>query len=514
MPSINEIAFLTALFHALKVPVSKFSLKKFTIGELSFTSISWLLSFTTVKNLFVQLTPEHLPHLPLPAVASLEREGFIIITSVEENERISFYSQNRKQHSTQSFSEFCGQWDGKLLLIEPTERSKDKDYDINQRRFILNIATLIILFLGAIFLVSFSLFELRNSATLFIIQMLNLVGVIVGLLLVLKKRGIEASVTSNLCTDKNGKDQCKNVIHSKYAQISGVIDLSDLVFLNFTAMLSSICAIGIGVDQVRIPILLATMILGAVGFSILSIYYQSVKLRQWCMLCLVVSGIIWSQFGLLILEVEFISSALDIHKHLGIGYFIGLVLGLLLLLYVKVSIYYDKERVQNLLFKLNEDTFKAHLSSTNQSMAGTEKGIGLGNQHSENSLIAVLHLDCKHCSSAYNSLIDLIYLNDELQLNIRLAYSPQQSKLAEYIFDTYETTSEKEFIVFLEEIFRKKIDEYNTDISSQNQDTTEYIKANNSFFSGNAIRSYPAFIYNGKIVPSYYSVEELKLILA
>ena len=108
----------------------------------------------------------------------------------------------------------------------------------------------------------------------------------IGYLLLQKQLHIESRYADKICSLFKQKD-CNNILESKTAKLFGTIGLSEIGFGYFTAnfvllLLSPTFAVAI-----------ALINLFALPFTIWSVWYQGIKAKQWCALCLIVLALLW-----------------------------------------------------------------------------------------------------------------------------------------------------------------------------------------------------------------------------
>ncbi|GHT83771.1 hypothetical protein FACS189420_0140 [Bacteroidia bacterium] len=191
-----------------------------------------------------------------------------------------------------SVEQFLQTWSGFILLAESSENSIEPGYKENRKKELLKIAqisifliaTCLILVLGYI---SNSLF--KNPGLTFL-TVLNLLGVYIGYLLVLKQLHIHSEYADKICSLFKQSD-CNNVLESKAAKLGDFIGWSEIGLGYFIANTLIILFLPHLISYLAIINILV------LPYSFWSVWYQKVKAKQWCALCLIVQVLFWLVFA-------------------------------------------------------------------------------------------------------------------------------------------------------------------------------------------------------------------------
>ena len=212
------------------------------------------------------------------------------------------YLRNGKKFSI-PVVQFIQSWSGIALLAEPSSDSIEPDYTIHRKKGLLTfvqksiLALACILFLGIAYIntyispVFISLWSGQREGLLgfSLLLLVNLTGIYICYLLVLKQLHIESRYAYKICTLFSQSD-CNNVLESDAAKLFGVFGWSE---------------IGMGYFVANTIILLflphqllysAIVNILALPYTVWSIWYQKVKARHWCPLCLIVQILLWTIF--------------------------------------------------------------------------------------------------------------------------------------------------------------------------------------------------------------------------
>lgn len=257
--------------------------------KYSLYGLSKMLSEYNIENEGVKIfnKEEGINALETPFIAHAGNE---FVAVFEKNEHSISYIWQDKRIDV-AIDKFLEIWSGVVLLAEPDERSVEPNYVENRKKEWLNKAqiSLLLLIFSGILLFSYVTKGLFANLGLNLSLLLNLVGVYVCLLLTLKQMRVQSSYADKLCSLFK-KSDCNNILESEDAKLWGLIGWSEiglgyfisnsLIVLWFPQFMSYLSLIGCG-----------TLI-----FSFWSIWYQKVKVGQWCPLCLIVQLLFWLLF--------------------------------------------------------------------------------------------------------------------------------------------------------------------------------------------------------------------------
>ena len=238
---------------------------------------------------------------PTQALPQREGETEEAGEEVEETGKVHFIRNGKK--ISIPVSQFIQSWSGIVLLAETSHNSSEPDYREHRKKDWLNIAQKSILALAGILLLGiayissispFSPISPTSPAYPFswgfsLLLFINLIGIYICYLLVLKQLHIQSRYADKICTLFSQSD-CNNVLESDAAKLFGVFGLSEIGLGYFSANT---------VILLFLPHLLPYIVLInilSLPFTVWSVWYQKVKARQWCPLCLIVQVLLWIIF--------------------------------------------------------------------------------------------------------------------------------------------------------------------------------------------------------------------------
>lgn len=257
--------------------------------KYSLWGLSKMLSEYDVENIGVIISnkKEGIKALEVPFIAHLGNE---FVTVFKKNEyRISYMWQDKRIDVP--VDKFIEIWSGVVLLAEPDAESIEPNYRQNKRKEWLGKIQISLLFLivSGMILFSYLTEGLFADWGASLSMLVNFAGVYICLLLMLKQLHIQSSYVDKLCSLFK-KNDCNNILESKDAKLWGMIGWSEiglgyfisnsLIILWFPQFMSYLSLIGC-----------FTLV-----FSIWSIWYQKIKVGQWCPLCLIVQLLFWILF--------------------------------------------------------------------------------------------------------------------------------------------------------------------------------------------------------------------------
>lgn len=411
-------------------------------------------------------------------------------------------------------------WTGVTLLVEKTEKSLEPSYKKN--RLIGKVKSGMIAIIAVLLL------------TLIISQFINLsidLDRAIGLLSLLILKGVGLVVASMLLwyeVDKSNptlkefcsggkKVNCDAVLSS--GSLLGEISISNLafgyffsgflllLFSNFST--SSSLLLGY-ISYLSIPIVLS------------SLYYQYFKLKNWCVFCLWIAGILTLEFT--IFRILPVSGILEIQDLLvfAILFAASMFAWMLLKPYLldQNKLYAYKRKLAN--FKSNKEVF-SHLLSGSKKILSSPKGLGitLTNPTAKYQVLKVCNPYCGPCARAHPILE---HLHDQGLIELQILFVPDENpesiktKTINHILsisqendsfttkkalDSWYSANQKDLVKFTEK--------YQSSTSvKENQNRLSAMRA---WCIQEEISRTPTIFINGHLLPESYSIDDLQLVL-
>lgn len=461
------------------------------IGDLSHINIAHLLADKTVL-----LNPE----LIFPIIAkSNDSPNVLVICSVDTS-IFNVYDGVSKVHYTIDAEQLINKIEPTVLILErseitPVRWPKAGSYFYHKSGILvksilgISLALICSLYLDLIILL---LFLFYSS------------GVI--LCLSLKSHKSSNRTVHQLCQMTHAKLNCDATLHSRLSSIGG-IDVVDLGMMYFMTMIIYIVFV---VGQfASLSALLFYFAGSALLFVIVLLIYQSFFLKSFCPLCLFVSLVVIGSFLLLYnavdsWEMDFLPLGLSMTLGAMLTYLIDRVFGL--------KVQKDVAQNKNIDILKNRQFFKSLIN--NSPKVGLSSKSSLIINHSESSIkLHIILLDsCSNCHIFLQSILELLYLNDQYSLCIQVISgstndSPRFIDWFKQIVGglhrelTMSLTctilnDDKEYEPFtLQELFKGNVDEH------------VLAESLSGYFLAN---SYPRVFLDNKMLPDIYTATQIK----
>lgn len=357
------------------------------------------LNLVNVDNIAARVDKSEFENLPDLFLAMIDNELFLV---KKQGDKISLMD-DKKQSSVITKEEFVFKWDGIIVGIE--EGIKEDAYSSS---FYNNLIISGLLLFG-VFLFKQFLDSNFNSISN-VVFFLNLVGVILGVLIINDKYyGANSYIVSKLCSQGESMS-CDDVINSKFAQINKWLEFSDLPIIYFSsAIISMLFAPSVYQDIIMMSVFVVPVVF-------YSLWLQKVKINKWCPLCLLVGSVlVVTSLLTLILSYQFNWNNWYVLL-VSFSLFLGLWVTFKNQLLEKKN--FQTENFSLRKFKRNPDLFLKLITpvSLNTSLLTFNKLI-IGSEEAPVTLTLILSPSCPHCHTAYEKAI---YLFQKFKENLKV----------------------------------------------------------------------------------------------
>jgi hypothetical protein len=284
---INEKNILTIILSLLKVKYTKsFSEKLYNEhpDKDSLWGLSKILLKYGIESLGLKLNEkEALLSLDVPLISVYENQ-FIVIYKITPNSIYYIYNREKKEKTIENF---LIDWTKLVLIIESDENSMEPDYNVHRKEELVRTAEKVLLLFTCI--VSGSILYIKNlffnSLWVSLLIIINMLGVYVSYLLLQKQVHIHNRYVDKICHSiKSGN--CNSVLNSSAAKLWGIFSWSEI---GFTYFIFNIILI---FTKFQTWVVIVNII--ALPYSFWSVWYQKFKVKQWCLLCLIVQFLLWA----------------------------------------------------------------------------------------------------------------------------------------------------------------------------------------------------------------------------
>jgi len=417
-------------------------------------------------------------------------------------------------------SGFIEAWSGIVLLAEPSEKSGEPDYQEHrksERLDFLKKAALfatccLILLLALIYrLFSYSVTPLFSYS---IILLLNLFGVYISYLLLLKQTHVQSQYADKICSLFKQRD-CNPVLESPAAKLWGIFGWSE---------------IGLGYFAVNILLLtflpftlhlLALINILALPYSFWSVWYQKTKARQWCVLCLFVQVLLWAIFITNLLSGTIRMPAFNLRElltliFLGISY-AAMILGINAFvpkINAERTIQFLRQSLSSM--KADEDVFATILKK--QPFHETTDSYSIlrfGNLDSSLQLTILTNPYCYPCSMMHKRIELLLQKNSNIGvIYILSSFAEELNSTNKYLIAACLADNNNIAQIFTEWFDKGKAlrDDFFKDmnLNRENPAIESEFQRHAAWRKKTQIRATPTVLVNGYQLPENYKVEDLR----
>jgi uncharacterized membrane protein len=422
----NFLDTFTKFLKQLKVPVTKSSALEFLEthpDEGSMLAYSDALNYFKIENAAVRITPQDLISLPTPFIAFSQIHGgtFSVVKNLSESTIEWFDTQKGWVNS--KLEEFTNTWSGVVLLAETDEQSGEKNYTQKRREEILSTIR-VSLAIGLLVLI-FLFFVLQApvaSLSVYLLLALKAAGMVISTLLFIKSIDNANSLVNKLC-NAGSKISCQSILDSPAAKITPWFSWSDAGFIYFFGSFLGLLLSLYDANYLNTYLTVQLIFSGfALIFSTYSLYYQGMKAKMWCTLCLGVVSIFFIEGVLISSATSFSHDAVDFQGLANV--FIGLLLPIAFLLIHKNTAIIARESLslkkELTKLKSNPQIFEALMANQRQmpEIPADMQVITIGNLNAKNTITMVSNPLCTPCAHMHARIERVIQENENLKCQI------------------------------------------------------------------------------------------------
>ncbi len=466
--------------------------------------LSEMLTNYGVHNTGLKITnKEDLHSLEPPFIAHAGNQ-FVTVKSVSEN-KISYYWQEKTL--TVPLKDFFDIWSGVVLIAETDETSSEPNYSQHKKEERVASVLSLLLLLAGVILTGNGLYEnlIGQNWGITILLILNLTGIYIGYLLIQKQINIHSSIADKICS-LFAQSDCNNVLNSPAARFMGVIGWSELgccYFLSNTFIL---------LFAPHFLLYLALFNVLSLPYSIWSIWYQKIKAKAWCPLCLIVLLLFWLLF-ITNISFGFIQTP-DISvsniMYIGSIYGIPFILTSLLLPHLVESRKLTTITQQYNSLMTNDKIFLGLLKEQAFYEVENVSTIILGNPNAKNTITIFTNPHCNPCSRMHKN-IEKILIDTKSQFRIQYILSTFSDKLkssCEFFLFVNKLYSEEE----RDRIYNEWFDNGKYDKETffkqygfvENDNISDEFREHLEWNKRNKLRATPTILFNGYELPEMF----------
>jgi len=418
--------------------------------------ISKMLSDYGIENIATKIIDKEndIAIIETPFIAHFGGD-FVVVDKIDAD-KISYF-QNGKKNTLLAW-QFIRSWSGIILLAETTPQSGEPDYQKHRKKEILSIVQNIMLVLVSILLLVMAYFSnklFRNPGVSFLL-IINLIGVYIGFLLVVKQMHSHSQLADKICSllSQNG---CNNVLESNASKLWGMIGWSEIGLGYFVANILLLLFFP------QKLFILAIINCFTLPYSFWSIWYQKMKVRQWCPLCLIVQFLLWGIFTINCIFGYFCARGIDSTVLTDILFagcvYAGCILGFNLLI-PKLEKGEQTEQTQQEInsIKANEIIFRTLLTKQPYyEVNNADSQIILGNSDAQLVISILTNPFCNPCAKMHKQ-IEKFLRDTNRKACVQYLFSSFNSNLEfanKYLIATYLEKEQIEFERIISKWFEK-----------------------------------------------------------
>lgn len=460
----------------------------------------------SIENAAIRVPKEQIVDLPSNFLAYFKEE----LVLVEKAKNFVRINTIKKGIEKISYEKFLLDWNGVIVAIEPNNvvARENLKVELNWLKYLVPF----------ILLAGLSFFF--NSYNFFsaVFLLTSALGLIISILIVQEKLGFKNGLITNFC-NLSTNSSCNSVLSFTENYENRWISFSDLPLLFFGASFISIL-----VQPVNSSIFVGFLSLLAIPIIVSSIWIQKFELQKWCVMCLMVSFLIFTQSAIWFTSDLFTLS-------FSFGTIFPFLFSLILLIpigFVVKSIAKDVLNNENSLkelkkFKRNY-TLLNFLSKKVSYQNGFEdlRGLNFGNRSAVVKLSIIISPSCVHCHKTFQEAFDLVLkFPDKIFLSVLFNINPENADnpykaVVERLLTINRSTPGKTVEAIsdwhIKKMSLKKwlkkwhVDNVSMMINQEINKQYEWCSKNNFNYT-------PVKIVNEKLFPNEYELSELKYFL-
>jgi hypothetical protein len=286
----NFLDTFTILLKQLKVPVTTSSALEYLEThpeEGSMLAYSDALDHFRIENAAFKIKQQDLNSLPTPFIVFSNLHGgtFSVVKNLTENTIEWFDTQ--KGWVIDKLEVFTKTWSGVVLIAETDEKSGEKNYSMKRRNEFFRIIRIPIAVL--IIVVIFIYFIIQApfvSTNIYILLGIKTLGMVISTFLFVKSINNSNSFFDKLC-NSGSKISCQSILDSPAAKITTWLTWSDAGFIYFYGSFLGLVLSLWKINSLNTYFTIQLVFSGvSLLFSIFSLYFQGIKAKMWCTLCL------------------------------------------------------------------------------------------------------------------------------------------------------------------------------------------------------------------------------------
>ncbi|MDH6533769.1 hypothetical protein D0T51_02050 [Parabacteroides sp. 52] len=474
--------------------------------------LSSMLSAYSVENVAVRLEkdPAALLELEAPFLAYAGND-FALVYRITPD-KVSYYW--REKDISVSMDKFLKLWSGVVLLAETNENSIEPNYKSNRKKELFHIGEKGILFFAVLLLLGVMGFGsgIQQQIGYLTSLAINIAGVYISYLLLLKQIHIHSSSADKLCSLFLKQGDCNNILDTDAAKFLGLFSWSEIGLGYFTANIIIILCFP------NLYPYLAIINILALPYTVWSIWYQAKVAKQWCVLCVIVQVLLWLLFvnNLLFGYIGIPTIRMTDILITGCLYVIPVfVLNILIPFLTKIK---ELSRVTQQLNSLKADETIFNSLLKQQPYYEIDNSIGLlwGNPEATNRITVITNPHCNPCAKMHKRLEKLLKdtQNGYCIQYILSSFNEELEESSRLFVAMYQKENMDGFLIFLDKWYKEGKNNYKEfyktyPYDNDNKQVKEEHDRQKEWLGTTPIRATPTVLFNGYELTDKYRIEDL-----
>jgi uncharacterized membrane protein len=297
----NLISVTKDFIASLRIRITDSAIEESLLKHPHFPTLAALtdlLDEYNVEYAAVQTSIEKLDQMVFPAVAHLREAGgkFVLVSGLTDG--YVTYRDVARQWRREPLTDFAEKWTGNLLMAEETQQAGDPEFTRKRWQEWIHRAKLPTA-LAVLALISLVASLLAGRLSVALVSGTLLLGLFITTLLTRQGEEAAGHWLDTFC-HVTPKTDCAAVLSSRGGTLFGWLSMTEVGLLYFGGSWFTLL-LGVLTGKIQPLLNLLTIITAlALPYTFFSVYYQARVVRKWCPLCLLVQGVLWVSFLLLL----------------------------------------------------------------------------------------------------------------------------------------------------------------------------------------------------------------------
>ena len=473
----------------------------------NFFGLSYMLSVYGIEGKGFMVEDKGLAQLSVPFVAQTSK-GFTVVSEIKDGE---VYCQDEKGKHVLPGETFLQEWTGNVLLAQALDKAEEPGYEKNRKAARVEVIKRVLAVLSCLVIFAGLILRLWSSFSLALFGYLFLcgVGLFLSVLLLQRQLHVGSGLGDKLCSLFKESD-CEEVSSSSASKTLLNISWSEVGLGYF---LSNIILLSLSVDVIFVLGIVNILIL---PYTLWSLWYQKVKIRRWCTLCVFVQIVLWG------LAIVFCLTGLY-HSPFRLAALLALPFYCLAVL--AVHYYAATKEKQRALEESNvakrarlcrEDVLFHFLKQQPYYEVTDEDSAMLaGNPEAEICLTLVCNPYCNPCAEAHRVIARM--LKNNTRIKVRYVLTARREDLVTpslYLISSYYKKGGSVFDEWYSlDVKARKAVNVEIEDAEDRKRAEEELSRHGKCVSRCNVKWTPTLLINGYVAPSEYSYEDIEYIL-